>query len=88
MAAPRSANIEVTIGNINCIVDYKNFSSLSIKRTAKDACDSFTLNVLDDAAFTIEKALLSGNSNSIKIVYIDDNIKEGKKLEGLKYIGE
>ena len=82
MAAPRSANIEVTIGNINCIVDYKNFSSLSIKRTAKDACDSFTLNVLDDAAFTIEKALLSGNSNSIKIVYIDDNIKEGKKLEG------
>lgn len=81
MAAPRTANINVTIGSTEYVVSHKNFSSLSISRTAKDVCDSFELRVLDNDAYEIEAALLSGD-NFIAISYIDEDMKIDKTLNG------
>ena len=81
MAAPRTANIFVEIGGNNYTLSRENFSSVSIKRTAKDVCDSFTLNILDDDAFEIEQRLLSGK-NDISFQYIDDVNKEYKSFDG------
>ena len=36
MAAPRTANINITVGSTEYSVTHANFSSLTIKRTAKD----------------------------------------------------
>ena len=81
MAAPKTANITITVGNKDIIINRNNFSSLSIKRTARDVCDSFTLNVFDDDAYKIEAELLAGN-NDVKITYIDDKEKIFKELTG------
>jgi len=84
MAAPRTANITITLGGENIICPHSYFSSLEIERTAKDVCDKFTLKVLDSAAFDIEKILFSkkeGNNN-IYIEYIDTDMNVSKKLAG------
>ena len=81
MAAPKTANISVVVGNTDYTVSHTNFSSLTVDRTAKDVCDKFVLRLLDNDANEIEAALLSGQ-NEIKITYIDDTLKEYKKLSG------
>lgn len=84
MAAPKTANINITVGNTDYIINHSNFSSLEVKRTAKDVCDSFVLKILDNDACEIEAALLTGN-NYVKVVYIDDNLSINKTLAGFIY---
>ena len=84
MAAPKTANINVTINDKEYVITRSNFSRLSINRTAKDVCDSFKLSILDDSAYEIEAILLSGES-FIQIDYIDDNLKIYKSLSGFVY---
>lgn len=81
MAAPKTANISVVVGNTDYTISHTNFSSLTVDRTAKDVCDKFVLRLLDNDANEIEAALLSG-LNNIQITYIDDTLKEYKKLSG------
>ena len=79
MAAPKATNITITVGNKDIVINRNNFSSLSIKRTARDVCDSFTLNIFDDDAYKVEAKLLAGN-NDAKITYIDDKQQIFKEL--------
>lgn len=74
-------NIIVTIQNTDITIKHENFSSLNIKRTASDAADSFTLNVLDDATFDIEYLLLNSN-NKISVKYVNDSGEICKNLSG------
>jgi len=84
MAAPKTANICVTIGNSEYVVTHSNFSKLVVERTANDVNDNFELSVLDDDAYEIEGALLSGE-NFIQISYIDDTLDIYKTLAGFAY---
>ena len=84
MAAPKTANINITIGSTEYVVSHKNFSELKVSRTAKDVNDSFELSILDNDAYEIEGALLSGN-NYIQIDYVDDDLKVYKSLGGFVF---
>ena len=84
MAAPKTANINVTVGSNEYVVTHSNFISLSIKRKAKDVSDTFDLELFDTSAFEIEAALLAGN-NYMEISYIDDDMKINKRLIGYAY---
>ena len=86
MASPKITNLLVTVGNRDIIINHANFLSLSIKRRAKDVCNSFTLEVLDTSANELEAVLLSGN-NAISITYLDDNMNvvEGREFTGYIY---
>ena len=74
MAAPKTANINVTVGSNEYVVTHSNFISLSIKRKAKDVSDTFDLELFDTSAFEIEAALLAGN-NYMEISYIVIKLK-------------
>lgn len=84
MAAPKTANINITIGSTEYVISHKNFSELKVSRTAKDVNDSFELSILDNDAYEIEGALLSGN-NYIQIDYVDDDLKVYKSLGGFVF---
>ena len=75
MAAPKHANIGITIGETDLIdvaISYNHFSSLTIERVVSDTANHFNLNVLDNSAFEIEKFILQGNNN-IDFHYYDGN---------------
>lgn len=75
MAAPKHANIGVSFGDndtqININAD--SFSSLTLERVVSDTANHFTLNVLDDSAFDIEKYLIQGRNNIDVHYYDKDN---------------
>ena len=75
MAAPKYANIGVSFGDndTQVSVDVDNFSSLTLERVVSDSANHFTLNVLDDSAFDIEKYLLQGKNNIDVHYYDKDN---------------
>lgn len=75
MAAPKHANIGITVGETDLIdvaISYNHFSSLTIERVVSDTANHFNLNVLDNSAFEIEKFILQGNNN-IDFHYYDGN---------------
>lgn len=84
MAAPKTANISITIGETDINIPHDCFAGVTITRTANDVSDSFTLDLLDDAAYTVEKQLLYGD-NYIMFTYIDDNMKDTLVLGGYVY---
>lgn len=71
MAAPSTAQISLTISGKQVWVDPPNFVSLSIERLSGDSCNSFTLQVLDDSAFSLEYTLLNNTGGNISFVYND-----------------
>lgn len=75
MAAPKYANIGVSFGDndTQVSVDVDNFSSLTLERVVSDTANHFTLNILDDSAFDIEKYLLQGKNNIDVHYYDKDN---------------
>lgn len=75
MAAPKYANIGVSFGDndTQVSIDVDNFSSLTLERVVSDSANHFTLNVLDDSAFDIEKYLLQGKNNIDVHYYDKDN---------------
>ena len=75
MAAPKYANIGVSFGDndTQVSIDVDNFSSLTLERVVSDTANHFTLNVLDDSAFDIEKYLLQGKNNIDVHYYDKDN---------------
>lgn len=75
MAAPKHANIGVSFGDndTQVSIDVDNFSSLTLERVVSDSANHFTLNVLDDSAFDIEKYLLQGKNNIDVHYYDKDN---------------
>ena len=84
MAAPRTANITIVVGDKDVTINHSNFSSLSLTRTAKDVSDKFSLSILDNDAYEIEGMLLSGN-NFIQVTYMDDDLKVYKTFSGYAY---
>lgn len=73
MAAPSTAQISLTISGQQIWIDPPNFVSLSIERLAGDSCNSFTLQVLDDSAFSLEYTLLNNTGGNVSFVYNDYN---------------
>ena len=81
MAAPKTANIVVKVAGKDMIINHTNFVSLKNTRTAQDVSDKFELRIMDDDAYSIEAALLSGN-NYISVSYIDDKMEVYKSFAG------
>lgn len=78
------ANVNVSIAGKEIVINRKNFSRLAVDRNAKDVSDSFTLEVLDDDASTLESLILAGN-NDISITYFSEDLEDleaGKTLSG------
>ena len=83
MAAPKHANIGVSFGDSDTQVsiDVDSFSSLILERVVSDTANHFTLNVLDNSAFDIEKYLLQGKNN-IDVHYYDKDNNISKNFSG------
>lgn len=77
MAIPKHANVMIKIGSKIISVSHNFVSRIEIKRVVSDAANKFTVNILDNPAFEIERALLAG-SNEIEFSYFDNdnNAKE------------
>lgn len=82
MAAPSTAQICLSVAGKQVWVNPPNFVSLTMKRVAGDSCNSFTLQVLDDSAFTLEYALLNNTGGNISFTYNDYDGKEFKDFTG------
>ena len=82
MAAPSTAQITIKVANQVVSVLPRNFMSLRMKRLAGDTCNSFTLQILDDDAFTIEYALLNNTGGAISFSYCDYNGNVFKDFSG------
>ena len=82
MAAPSTAQIYLTVSGKQIWVDPPNFVSLKIERLAGDSCNSFTLQVLDDSAFSLEYALLDNTGANVTFTYNDYKGKVFKEFSG------
>lgn len=81
MAKANHDNLTITIADVDVTVSHNNFSSLEMNRVVSDAANSFTVSVLDDDAFTIEKLLVQGN-NDISISYHNTDNSINKHFVG------
>ena len=77
MAAPKYSNLVIKIGDKDISISYKFVSRIEIARVVSDAANKFTLSILDNPAFEVERELLSG-INEIQVSYYDNqnNAKE------------
>lgn len=77
MAIPKHANVIVKIGGKNLTIEHDFVSRIEIKRVVSDAANKFTISILDNPAFEIERILLTGASD-IEFSYYDNqnNAKE------------
>ena len=82
MAAPVTANINIMVGGRQVHINPPNFMSLSIERLAGDACNRFTLQVLDTDAFELEYSLLNNTGGKITISYTDYTKNTHKNFAG------
>ena len=71
MAIAKFSNIEITIEDYTITVDHSKVIKLSIDRVVSDAANKFSISLLDDAAYQVERKLIQGN-NEITISYFDD----------------
>ena len=71
MAIAKFSNIEITIEDYTITVDHSKIIKLSIDRVVSDAANKFSISLLDDAAYQVERKLIQGN-NEITISYFDD----------------
>ena len=71
MAIAKFSNIEITIEDYTITVDHSKIIKLSIDRVVSDAANKFSISILDDAAYQVERKLIQGN-NEITISYFDD----------------
>ena len=73
MTKPNFYNINIVFeDNERLVVEHNYISKIEINRVVSDAANKFTLSLLDDAAFKVEKKLLMGKNN-ISVTYYDSN---------------
>lgn len=81
MAIAKFSNIEITIEDYTITVDHSKIIKLSIDRVVSDAANKFSISILDDTAYQVERKLIQGNSE-ITISYFDDSNKVRDTFRG------
>lgn len=81
MAKANYDNLTITVAGVDVTVTHNNFSSLEMNRVVSDAANSFTVSILDDDAFSIEKLLIQGK-NDISIAYHNTDNSINKHFVG------
>ena len=72
MAAPKHANLDISIADFNISINHNAISRIEINRVVSDAANKFTLQILDSPAYEVEQKLLQG-FNEISVNYYDND---------------
>ena len=82
MAAPSTANISIKVSGKTVHINPPNFISLTLERLAGDACNKFTLQILDTDGYELEYSLINYSGGSIEINYTDYSKNISKHFAG------
>lgn len=81
MAAPKHANLDISIADFNISINHNAISRIEINRVVSDAANKFTLQILDSPAYEVEQKLLQG-FNEISVNYYDNDNNAQESFAG------